>query len=119
MWTWTALDADTKLIVSYYVGDRSGESAITLNRDRGQEVLRASIAAWSDAPLVFAKSQAEGRFPPIICLPIQREGTRGLAGALGMVAEGEQRILLRSRISAGIGSGRVSTSANTPSRANT
>jgi transposase len=26
-WTWTALDADTKLMVSYFVGDRSGESA--------------------------------------------------------------------------------------------
>ena len=23
VWTWTALDADTKLIVSYFVGDRS------------------------------------------------------------------------------------------------
>ncbi|MFD0848228.1 IS1 family transposase [Sphingosinicella xenopeptidilytica] len=33
VWTWTALDADTKLIVSYYVGDRSGESAITLMDD--------------------------------------------------------------------------------------
>jgi hypothetical protein len=27
VWTWTALDADTKLIVAYYVGDRSGQSA--------------------------------------------------------------------------------------------
>ena len=32
-WTWTALDADTKLIVSYFVGDRSGQSAITLMDD--------------------------------------------------------------------------------------
>ncbi|ASU35376.1 DDE-type integrase/transposase/recombinase [Mucilaginibacter xinganensis] len=27
IWTWTAIDADSKLIVSYYVGDRSGVSA--------------------------------------------------------------------------------------------
>jgi IS1 family transposase len=27
VWTWTALDADSKLIVSWYVGDRSAESA--------------------------------------------------------------------------------------------
>ena len=33
VWTWTAIDADTKLIASYYVGDRSGESAITLMDD--------------------------------------------------------------------------------------
>ena len=33
VWTWTALDADTKLIVSYYVGDRSGESAMCLMDD--------------------------------------------------------------------------------------
>ena len=33
VWTWTALDADTKLIVSYYVGDRSGESAMVLMDD--------------------------------------------------------------------------------------
>jgi len=28
VWTWTALDADTKLIVSYYVADRTTESAL-------------------------------------------------------------------------------------------
>ena len=33
VWTWTALDADTKLIVSFFVGDRSGESAMVLMDD--------------------------------------------------------------------------------------
>lgn len=33
VWTWTALDADTKLMVSYFVGDRSSESAIVLMDD--------------------------------------------------------------------------------------
>jgi IS1 family transposase len=33
VWTWTAIDADSKLIVSYYVGDRSGESAMWLMDD--------------------------------------------------------------------------------------
>jgi IS1 family transposase len=33
VWTWTAIDADTKLMVSYFVGDRSGESAIVLMDD--------------------------------------------------------------------------------------
>jgi IS1 family transposase len=39
VWTWTAIDADSKLIVSYFVGDRSGESAIILMDD-----LRARLA---------------------------------------------------------------------------
>lgn len=33
VWTWTALDADTKMIVSFFVGDRSGESAMVLMDD--------------------------------------------------------------------------------------
>ncbi|WP_298379399.1 IS1 family transposase [Azospirillum sp.] len=33
VWTWTALDADTKMIVSYFIGDRSGQSAIMLMDD--------------------------------------------------------------------------------------
>lgn len=33
VWTWTAIDADTKLIVSYYVSDRSAESARTFIKD--------------------------------------------------------------------------------------
>lgn len=40
VWTWTALDADTKLMVSYFVGDRSGESALILADD-----LRARVSS--------------------------------------------------------------------------
>jgi IS1 family transposase len=39
VWTWTAIDAETKLMVSYFVGDRSGESAMILMDD-----LRARLA---------------------------------------------------------------------------
>jgi IS1 family transposase len=39
VWTWTAIDADTKLIVSFFVGDRGGESAMILMDD-----LRARLA---------------------------------------------------------------------------
>ena len=38
-WTWTALDSDSKLIVSWFVGDRSGQSALILMDD-----LRARLA---------------------------------------------------------------------------
>lgn len=33
VWTWTALDADSKLIVSWLVGDRSSETACRFVRD--------------------------------------------------------------------------------------
>ena len=33
VWTWTGIDADSKLIVSYLVGDRSGQAAIELMDD--------------------------------------------------------------------------------------
>lgn len=33
LWTWTAIDADSKMIVSYLVGDRSGETAMELMED--------------------------------------------------------------------------------------
>jgi hypothetical protein len=33
VWTWTAIDADTKLIVSWLVGDRDAESACIFMQD--------------------------------------------------------------------------------------
>src|SRR5271156_4873458 len=33
VWTWTALDADTKLIVSYMLGDRGAATALSFMRD--------------------------------------------------------------------------------------
>src|SRR5579863_4509976 len=33
VWTWTALDADTKLIVSYMLGDRGADTAQSFMRD--------------------------------------------------------------------------------------
>jgi IS1 family transposase len=39
VWTWTAIDADSKLMISYFVGDRSQESAYILAED-----LRARVA---------------------------------------------------------------------------
>lgn len=44
LWTWTALDGDSKLIVSYYVGDRSGQAAATLMDDlRGRLANRVQL----------------------------------------------------------------------------
>ncbi len=43
VWTWTAICADTKLVPSWRVGDRSGETAIDFMAQRLRE-------AWSDSP---------------------------------------------------------------------
>lgn len=44
IWTWTGIDADSKLIVSYLVGDRSGQAAIELMDDlRGRLANRVQI----------------------------------------------------------------------------
>ena len=45
IWSWTAIDADSKLIVSYLVGDRSGETAIELMDDlRSRLVNRVQLS---------------------------------------------------------------------------
>jgi hypothetical protein len=33
LWTWVGMDADSKLIISYLVGDRGGQAAYTLMQD--------------------------------------------------------------------------------------
>ncbi|HWC34118.1 MAG TPA: IS1 family transposase [Mycobacteriales bacterium] len=38
VWTWTAIDADTKLVMSYYVGDRSTASAYALMSDAAYRI---------------------------------------------------------------------------------
>jgi IS1 family transposase len=48
VWTWTALDADTKLMISYFVGDRSGESAIILADDLRQRVASERLQITTD-----------------------------------------------------------------------
>lgn len=38
VWTWTALDADTKLIVSWFVGDRKNEDAAAFMQDLSERI---------------------------------------------------------------------------------
>src|SRR5471030_1453529 len=45
IWTWTGIDADSNLIVSYLVGDRTGQAAIELMDDlRSRLVNRVQIS---------------------------------------------------------------------------
>jgi IS1 family transposase len=88
VWTWTAIDADTKLIVSYFVGDRGRRSACAFMTDLHDRVKgRAQITSdqwrgyipavaqtfgpWVDfAQLVkiFRSTPGEpGRYSPGVC----------------------------------------------------
>ena len=103
VWTWTALDADTKLIVSYFVGDRSGESAMVLMddlRDRlahrvqlitdGHKAYLEAVEGAFGADVDFAQLvklygptiTAPGRYSPAECTgikKIRREGNPDIA----------------------------------------
>lgn len=39
VWTWTAIDADTKLCVTYYVGDRGKQSAFNFMHDAADRII--------------------------------------------------------------------------------
>ena len=60
VWTWTAIDADTKLVPSWRVGDRSGETAIDLMDDlRGRLANRVQLT--SDGHKAYLEA-VEGAF---------------------------------------------------------
>ncbi|MFM9976731.1 MAG: IS1 family transposase [Sphingomonadaceae bacterium] len=103
VWTWTAIDADTKLIVSYFVGDRSGDSAIELMDDLRDRIAnrvqittdghRAYVEAVEGAfggdvdyaqlvKLYGPTITAPGRYSPAECTgikKIRREGNPDIA----------------------------------------
>jgi IS1 family transposase len=63
VWTWTALDADTKLIVSYFVGDRGRDSAFAFMTDLRMRV-KGSPQLTTDSwkPYLTAVEHAFGRY---------------------------------------------------------
>jgi IS1 family transposase len=98
VWTWTALDADTKLIVSFYVGDRSGESAMTLMDDLrerlanrvqlttdGHKAYLEAVEGAFGADVDFAQLvklygptiAAPGRYSPAECIGARKQRVEG------------------------------------------
>lgn len=93
VWTWTAIEADTKLIVSYLVGDRSSQSAALLmgevqerlaNRVRlttdGHKAYLEAVEDAFGADLDYAQmfklygdvpEASKGRYNPVECTGIQ------------------------------------------------
>jgi IS1 family transposase len=98
VWTWTAIDADTKLIPSWLVGDRSGATAkvfisdlasrlltrVQLTSDGHKSYLQAVGQAFGGdidyAMLIKTYGEAAepaGRYSPGICTGIEKEAITG------------------------------------------
>ncbi len=98
VWTWTALDADSKLIVSYFVGDRSGQSAIALMDDLrsrlanrvqlttdGHKAYLEAVEGAFGADVDYAQliklygevPGPKGRYSPAECIGIRKDHVEG------------------------------------------
>ena len=99
VWTWTAIDADSKLIVSYLIGGRDGECAmwfmddlrsrlsnrVQLTSDGHNAYLQAVEGAFGAdvdyAQLVkmygVAPESAKGRYSPAECIGARKERIEG------------------------------------------
>ncbi|MEK7349025.1 MAG: IS1 family transposase [Candidatus Eisenbacteria bacterium] len=98
IWTWTAIDADTKLVPSWFVGTRDGGSASVFVDDLASRLtgrvqitsdgLKVYLAAVEDAfgrdvdyamlqKLYGATPDAEIRYSPAKCIGCRREAVMG------------------------------------------
>jgi IS1 family transposase len=100
VWTWTALDADSKLIVCWHVGTRDADAAyafmmdvasrlanrVQLTTDGHAAYLSAVDAAFSRGPgvdyaqlvkIYGTSPEAQRRYSPPICLGAQKSEIRG------------------------------------------
>jgi IS1 family transposase len=98
VWTWTAIDADTKLIVAYNVGDRSGECAMDLMDDLrsrlanrvqlttdGHKAYLEAVGGAFGADVDFAQLvklygptiTAPGRYSPAQCIGTRKRRVEG------------------------------------------
>jgi transposase-like protein len=61
VWTWTAIDADTKLCVTYFVGDRGKHSAFAFMDDAAKRIKgRLQITTDAHRPYLAAVEKAFG-----------------------------------------------------------
>ena len=100
VWTWTAMDADTKLMASYFVGDRSGESALILTDDLRERVASERVQITTDGHSAYRGAMEEafgadadyatiekiyktdpaaarGRYSPPICTGVKKHTVEG------------------------------------------
>ncbi len=71
VWTWTAIDADSKLIISYMLGDRGAETAQAFMRDVASRISNR-IQLTTDGHRVYADAveydNPESRYSPATCI---------------------------------------------------
>ncbi len=98
VWTWTAIDAETKLVPSWRVGDRSGETAIDFMDDlRGRLAARVQLTSDGHKPYLEAVEgtfggdvdyaqliklygeapEAEKRYSPATCIGARKRRVEG------------------------------------------
>jgi IS1 family transposase len=98
VWTWTAIDADTKLIVSWLLADRTLDSAMTFTHDLESRIAnRIQLTSDGHAPYLQAVDtafsgevdyamlikhygsppQAETRYSPAICIGAEKKPVSG------------------------------------------
>jgi IS1 family transposase len=98
-WTWTAIEADTKLIISHFVGGRDGECAAWFMNDVAERVANR-IQVTSDGHKAYLEAvegafgadvdyamlnkiygassdSAKGRYSPADCIGIKKEAITG------------------------------------------
>lgn len=98
VWTWTAIDADTKLVASFLVADRSGSACKQFVADLASRMAsriqltsdgyRAYITAVDDAfagnvdyatiEKIYGPESAERRYTPPVCIGTVRKDINGL-----------------------------------------
>lgn len=59
VWTWTCLDADSKLMVSYFVGDRTTYSAHYIARDMRERIASERVQITTDGLSVYKNAIEE------------------------------------------------------------
>lgn len=98
VWTWVAIDPETKLIPRWWVGDRTAESAykflrglshrlthrVQLSSDGHRAYLTAVEAAWAFTPIdygmlvkLYGNTTAEGKYSPGEVIGTRKESVMG------------------------------------------
>jgi IS1 family transposase len=97
VWTWTAIDADTKLALSWYVGRRDGQCAFFFIRDLASrianriqlttdghhaylEAVSSGFGGEIDYAMlnkIYGASQEETRYSPAVCIGSRKEVITG------------------------------------------
>jgi IS1 family transposase len=100
VWTWTALDADSKLMISYFVGDRSSASAMILADDMRERIASPRVQITTDAHNAYKPAMeaafgadadyatidkiyktdyatSKGRYSPPICTGVKKKVVEG------------------------------------------